>query len=571
MRPSLRMERARLSRPAAGGAKLLPLCSGQAPRVGARRCAPARQAPDGKAPQIISSREGLDPYAAAASALGPDGGAPPPGAGPIAGAAAAVAAAVEEHNSDGAAGSDLGAAAATPPDAPAVAAAAEAAPIAAAAGAAAAAAAKVHAAAAAPSTYEAVLGRVLQLAVPLMVQNIAGYSISIIGAVFIGRLGPLLLSASVLANSLYNCTGLSIAIGLSAGLETLCGQAYGAGNYKAMGLLLQRALAICVVACVPIALLWLGSQGLLGLMGQEADIAAHASRYLIFCIPCLFLSISTECLRRYLQSQREVRPAMIMAAAATAAAPLLFWAGIPHAGWGLDGAALAFVGCQAIQLAGLAAFAVARARRMAGDARQAWHGWSAEAFSGWGEYLHYGLPAAAMICMEWWAFEVIILWAGLLPDAMLTLSTMGICLSLNAYMYMLPLGLASSINTNVANALGGGDGARAKKVFAVGLGLAVALQAAIVAGVMGGGKQLVKLFCSDPQIVARCLDVLPLLAALIAFDGVNANISGVLRGCGRQKLGAAVNFLGYVSRGRTHVLGGARGACCAGRRLLVGL
>jgi hypothetical protein len=38
------------------------------------------------------------------------------------------------------------------------------------------------------------------------VQNVAGYSISIIGAVFIGRLGPLLLSASVLANSLYNCT-----------------------------------------------------------------------------------------------------------------------------------------------------------------------------------------------------------------------------------------------------------------------------------------------------------------------------------------------------------------------------
>lgn len=40
-----------------------------------------------------------------------------------------------------------------------------------------------------------------------MINNIAGYALSIIGAVFIGRLGALPLSASVLANSVYNCTG----------------------------------------------------------------------------------------------------------------------------------------------------------------------------------------------------------------------------------------------------------------------------------------------------------------------------------------------------------------------------
>jgi hypothetical protein len=66
--------------------------------------------------------------------------------------------------------------------------------------------------------------RVWRLAVPLMVNNIAGYALSIVGAIYIGRLGSLQLSASVLANSLYNCTGLSLALGLSAGMETLCGQ-----------------------------------------------------------------------------------------------------------------------------------------------------------------------------------------------------------------------------------------------------------------------------------------------------------------------------------------------------------
>ena len=66
--------------------------------------------------------------------------------------------------------------------------------------------------------------RVVSLAIPISIQNLAGFSLSIVGAVYIGRLGPLPLSASVLANSLYNCSGLSIAMGLSAGMETLCGQ-----------------------------------------------------------------------------------------------------------------------------------------------------------------------------------------------------------------------------------------------------------------------------------------------------------------------------------------------------------
>jgi hypothetical protein len=76
--------------------------------------------------------------------------------------------------------------------------------------------------------------------------------------------------------------------------------------------------------------------------------------------------------------------------------------------------------------------------------------------------------------------------SGLLPNARLALSTTGLCLSINAYLYMLPLGLASSINTNIANALGGGDGARAKKVFLSGLALSTGLQTALVTGLLLG-------------------------------------------------------------------------------------
>jgi Na+-driven multidrug efflux pump len=66
--------------------------------------------------------------------------------------------------------------------------------------------------------------RVGSLGLPLALQFVAGYGLTIIGAVFIGRLGPEPLSISVLASSFYNVAGLSVALGLSSGMETLCGQ-----------------------------------------------------------------------------------------------------------------------------------------------------------------------------------------------------------------------------------------------------------------------------------------------------------------------------------------------------------
>lgn len=63
------------------------------------------------------------------------------------------------------------------------------------------------------------------MAGPLFLQNIFSYSTSVVAVAFVGHLGdPLLLSSAVLANSLYNVTGYSLISGLSAGMETLCGQ-----------------------------------------------------------------------------------------------------------------------------------------------------------------------------------------------------------------------------------------------------------------------------------------------------------------------------------------------------------
>ena len=80
-------------------------------------------------------------------------------------------------------------------------------------------------------------------------------------------------------------------------------QAYGARNLHMMGILLQRALLVCVLACVPVTLLWWNAPVLLTAMHQPPAVVAIASRYLWYITPTLYMNLMTDCTRRYLMTQ----------------------------------------------------------------------------------------------------------------------------------------------------------------------------------------------------------------------------------------------------------------------------
>lgn len=71
------------------------------------------------------------------------------------------------------------------------------------------------------------------------------------------------------------------------------------------------------------------------------------------------------------------------------------------------------------------------------------------------------------------------------------------------------------------------------------------MQAALALLISTQGRAMVGLFTTDPTVIATSTAVLPLLAVLVFFDGINSVVSGVLRGSGRQMLGAVCNFWGY--------------------------
>lgn len=86
-------------------------------------------------------------------------------------------------------------------------------------------------------------------------------------------------------------------------MDTLCGQAWGAQEYRTCGIVLQRGMLIAVTISVPIVMLWAYIEPALLLAGQSPDIVAQAVPYLLQISPVLVMSALAECITKWLTSQ----------------------------------------------------------------------------------------------------------------------------------------------------------------------------------------------------------------------------------------------------------------------------
>ena len=185
-------------------------------------------------------------------------------------------------------------------------------------------------------------------------------------------------------------------------------------------------------------------------------------------------------------------------------------------------------------------------RAAAGARGSTWGGCSAAAaFSGWPHYLRLGLPAAAMICLEWWCWEAMILFAGLLPNAQHAVAVMGILFQLSSCGYLLASALGSAASTRVANHLGAGSARGAALVFRVAAGLALGVASAAGAGIFAARGPLLRLFTADAATLSLAAGVMPIVAVSLLGDSCVAVLGSVLRAAGRQATGALWNLGGY--------------------------
>lgn len=381
------------------------------------------------------------------------------------------------------------------------------------------------------------LKRVSYIALPMVVVTVSQHFSRVASMMMVGHLGELSLSATSIATSLTNVTGFSLLFGMASALETLCGQAYGAGLYHKLGIYTYGAIISLIVVCIPILVLWLFLDRLLIFMGQDHLISAEAGRYAIWLIPALFPYAILQALIRYLQTQSLVMPMLLSSVAALCFHLPVCWAFVFYLKLGNAGAALALGLSYWFNVALLVLYV-----KYSAACVKTRISFSRDAFSSMGEFFKFAVPSAVMVCLEWWTFEIVILLSGLLPNPQLEASVLSICLLIASLHYYVPYSIGAAASTRVSNELGAGKPEAARVVVWTVILLSLAEVIIAATTLLGCRGFLGYAFSNEKEVVDYLKELTPLMCLVVVMDGIQGVLSGVARGSGWQHLGAYVNL-----------------------------
>ncbi|KAL6499679.1 Protein DETOXIFICATION 41 [Orobanche gracilis] len=344
--------------------------------------------------------------------------------------------------------------------------------------------------------------------------------------------------------SMWRETGLQL--GMASAVQTVCGQAYGAKKYAAMGVILQRAIILHLGAAVLLTFLYWFSGSFLLAIGQTESIAKSGqifARGLILQIYAFALSCPMQ---RFLQAQNIVNPLAYMAVGVFLLHVLLCWIVVYVLSYGLLGAALTLSFSW-----WLLVFINALYILLSPKCKQTWTGFSLKAFQGIWPYFKLTVSSAVMLCLEIWYSQGLVLISGLLSNPTIALDSISICMNYLNWDMEFMLGLSQAAGVRVSNELGAAHPRVAKFSVFVVSGTSILISIAFSAIVMIFRVAMSKLFTSDSEVIDAVTDLTPLLAISVLLNGIQPILSGVAIGSGWQGIVAYVNLGSYYLIGLT--------------------
>ncbi|XP_070419676.1 multidrug and toxin extrusion protein 2-like isoform X1 [Equus przewalskii] len=376
------------------------------------------------------------------------------------------------------------------------------------------------------------------LAGPVFLGQLMIFLISIVSSIFCGHLGKVELDGVTLAISVVNVTGISVGTGLASACDTLMSQSFGGKNQKRVGIILQRGILILMLCCFPCWAIFINTEHILLLLKQDPEVSRIAQMYVMAFIPALPAVFLFQLQTRYLQSQGIIMPQVITGIAANiinvGMHALLLYAldlGVLGSAWAnttsqffLSGLLFLYIWWKKIHI-------------------DTWGGWTGDCFQEWDSYIRLAVPSMFMLCIEWWTFEIGTFLAGLINVT--ELGAQAIIYELISAAYLVPLGFGVAASVRVGNALGAGHAEQARHACITVL-LCASVGALVVGVSLAALKDVVAyVFTSDKDIVSLVSQVMPVFAPFHLFDALAGTCGGILRGTGKQKIGAILNVVGY--------------------------
>uniref|UniRef100_A0A8D0GW01 Multidrug and toxin extrusion protein n=1 Tax=Sphenodon punctatus TaxID=8508 RepID=A0A8D0GW01_SPHPU len=306
-------------------------------------------------------------------------------------------------------------------------------------------------------------------------------------------------------------------------------------NVKRVGVILQRGILILLLFCFPCWALFINTEQILLLFRQDPEVSRLTQVYVMVFIPALPILLFSG-------SQAIILPQVVTSVVANILNVAMNAVFLYALKLGLVGSAWANTTSQYTQT--ILLFLYVWWKKMH---TETWGGWTTECLQEWGSFMRLAMPSMLMMCIEWWTFEIGSFLVGLI--SVVELGAQSIIYELCTIAYLLPQGFSVAASVRVGNALGAGDAEQAKKSCIVVL-LCTGAFAVVVAALLGSLKDVVAyIFTTDKDIVSLVSKVMLIFAPFHLLDAAAATCGGVLRGAGKQKIGAIANAIGYYAIG----------------------
>ncbi|XP_071394703.1 multidrug and toxin extrusion protein 1-like [Centroberyx affinis] len=389
-----------------------------------------------------------------------------------------------------------------------------------------------------PAEYRSEIVQLLRLAGPVFISQLMAFLISFVSTVFCGHLGKTELAGVALAIAVINVSGISIATGLASACDTLISQTYGSGNLKRVGVILQRGILILLLACFPCWALLINTEPILLAVRQSQEVARISQLYVKVFMPALPAAFMYQLQGRYLLNQGIIWPQVITGAMGNVLNAIINYVFLYPLDLGVAGSAAA----NAISQYSLAVFLYIYIC-WRGLHKATWAGWSLDCLQEWGPFIKLAIPSMLMICLEWWMFEVGGFLAGLISEV--ELAAQSIVYELATIAYMFPLGFSVAASVRVGNALGAGNIEQAKLASKTAI-ICALIVSCFVGASLGIPKDVIGyIFTPEQDIIQRVADVMIMYGFFHVMDAVAGVTGGVVRGAGKQLIGALCNLVGY--------------------------
>lgn len=371
------------------------------------------------------------------------------------------------------------------------------------------------------------LRRIVHLATPVLVGQLAVIAFGVIDTIMAGRASATDLAAVGLGGSIYVTVYISL-MGVLQALAPTAGQLYGAGRIEEIGVEVRQAAWLGLALAIPGMLLLLFPGPLLAFAKAPPELVEKASRYLhivAFGLPAALAFRIYMALNNALS--RPIMVTVLQIAGLMLKVPLNAW--FIHGGLGVD--AMGGPGCALASTiiswtwcaSGLAILRLGSAYRPLGIfARWEWPRWQRI----W-PLLRLGVPMGLTYLIEITSFTLMSIFITRLGTD--TLAGHQIIANLSAVAYMMPLSLSIATSTLVAQAIGARDLAGARRIGWRGIrfGASIALVTGTLLWLLR--EPLLNAYAKDPTVVAKALPLMLFVAFYQAFDAVQVMSAFILR------------------------------------------